>query len=89
MDVDIAPTRKITVFGLDKRSITNIAWCAASYGIGRLYWIDGYLLCLEVYEKSFEEEIKKREFQSAKYATFDFQNTRKSWKLRKVYKFQS
>jgi hypothetical protein len=37
-------------------------WCATTYGVNRLYWIDGYLLCLEVYEKSFEHEIKTKEF---------------------------
>jgi hypothetical protein len=62
MGVEIAPTRKITVLGLDKRSIDNIAWCATTYGVNRLYWIDGYLLCLEVYEKSFEHELKEKEF---------------------------
>ncbi|MDH5482267.1 MAG: hypothetical protein OEY22_05250 [Candidatus Bathyarchaeota archaeon] len=62
MDVEIAPTRKITVFGLDKRSVGDIVWCATTYGVNRLYWINGYLLCLEVYEKSFEQEIKNKEF---------------------------
>jgi hypothetical protein len=62
MDVEIAPTRKITVLGLDKRSINDIVWCATTYGVNRLYWINGYLLCLEVYEKSFEHEIKTKEF---------------------------
>ncbi len=62
MDVEIAPTRKITVLGLDKRSVNDLAWCATTYGVNRLYWIDGHLLCLEVYEKSFEHELKKREF---------------------------
>ena len=62
MDVDIAPTRKITVLGLDKRSVNDLAWCATTYGISRLYWVDGHLLCLEVYEKSFEHELKKQEF---------------------------
>ena len=62
MDVEIAPTRKITILGLDKRSVGDIAWCATTYGANRLYWIDGHLLCLEVYEKSFEHELKKKEF---------------------------
>lgn len=62
MDVEIAPTRKITVLGLDKRSVNDLAWCATTYGVNRLYWIDEHLLCLEVYEKSFEHELKKREF---------------------------
>lgn len=62
MKVEIAPTRKISILGLDKRSVSDIAWCAATYGVNRLYWIDGYLLCLEVYEKSFEHELKNKEF---------------------------
>jgi len=62
MDVEISPTRKVTVLGLDKRNVGDIAWCATTYGASRLYWIDGYLLCLEVYEKSFEHELKSREF---------------------------
>lgn len=62
MDVEIVPTQKISVLGLDKRSVKDMAWCAATYGMSRLYWVDGYLLCLEVYEKSFEHEIKSKEF---------------------------
>lgn len=76
MDVEIAPTRKITVLGLDKRSVNDVAWCATTYGVSRLYWIDGHLLCLEVYEKSFEHELKKKEFPIsqicyAKFPKFD------------------
>jgi len=62
LDVEIVPTRKVSVLGLDKRSVRDIAWCAATYGVNRLYWLDGYLLCLEVYDKSFEYEIKNKEF---------------------------
>mgnify|MGYP001144110018 CR=1 FL=1 len=62
MDVEIAPTRKITILGLDRRSVGDVAWCATTYGVNRLYWIDGHILCLEVYEKSFEHELKRREF---------------------------
>ena len=62
MDVQVTPTNKINVLGLDNRSVDNIAWCAATYGSSRLYWIDGYLLCLEVYEKSFDHELKNKEF---------------------------
>lgn len=62
MDVQVAPTNKVTILGLDRRSTENIAWCAATYGVSRLYWINGYLLCLEVYEKSFEHEINTKEF---------------------------
>jgi len=62
MEVKITPTRKITVLGVDKRSLENLAWCATTYGINRLFWVDGYLLCVEVYEKSFEHEIKRKMF---------------------------
>jgi hypothetical protein len=62
MNVEISPTKKIIVLGADNRSKDNIAWCAATYGASRLYWINGYILCLEVYEKSFEQEIKNKEF---------------------------
>jgi hypothetical protein len=83
MDVEIAPTRKITLLGVDKRSITNIAWCAATYGVSRLYWIDGYLLCLEVYEKSFEEEIKKKEFPISQICYVKFPKYEKLYEIEK------
>ena len=72
MDVEISPTRKVTVLGLDKRNVSDIAWCATTYGASRLYWIDGYLLCLEVYEKSFEHELKNREFPISQICYADF-----------------
>jgi len=62
MEVKIAPTKKLLVLGLDERSLDNLAWCAVTYRIDRLLWVDGYLLCVEVYEKSFEHEIKHKEF---------------------------
>jgi len=62
MEVEVAPTKRLVVLGVDKRSLENLAWCATTYGINRLFWVDGYLLCVEVYERSFEHEIKKREF---------------------------
>jgi len=62
MEVEITPTKKVIVLGVDRRALEDIAWCAATYGINRLFWIDGYLLCVEVYEKSFEHEIRNKEF---------------------------
>lgn len=62
MKVEISPTRKIVILGVDKRRLESLAWCASTYGVNRLYWINGYLLCLEVYEKSFEHEIRTKEF---------------------------
>lgn len=62
MKVEITPTKKLLVLGVDERSLENLAWCAVTYRIDRLFWVDGYLLCVEVYEKSFEHEIKQKEF---------------------------
>jgi hypothetical protein len=62
MNLQIKPTDKIRVLGLDERDINNLAWCAATYGINRLFWVDGHLLCTEVYEKSFDHEIESGEF---------------------------
>jgi len=72
MEVEIIPTRKVTILGLDKRSVADIAWCATTFGANRLYWVDRHVLCLAVYEKSFEHELKNREFPISKicYASF-------------------
>ncbi|MEM2995798.1 MAG: hypothetical protein QXI91_07315 [Candidatus Bathyarchaeia archaeon] len=83
MDVEIAPTRKVSILGLDKRSVGNIVWCATTYGANRLYWIDGYLLCLEVYEKSFEHELKKREFPISQICYAEFPKYEKIYEVEK------
>jgi hypothetical protein len=85
MDVEIAPTKKVNVLGLDNRSINNIAWCAATYGVNRLYWTDGYLLCLEVYEKSFEEEMKKKEFPISQICYAKFPKYEKIYEIDKSF----
>lgn len=83
MDVEIAATKKICVLGLDKRSVADIAWCATTYGANRLYWIDGFLLCLEVYEKSFEHELKKREFPISQICYSEFPKYEKIYEVEK------
>jgi hypothetical protein len=72
MEVEIAPTKKIIVLGVDKRSLKDLAWCATTYGLNRLFWVDGYVLCVEVYEKSFEHEIKRKEFPVSQVCYTDF-----------------
>lgn len=76
MKVEVTPTRKVIILGADKRQLDDLAWCASTYGANRLYWIDGYLLCLEVYEKSFEHEIRTKEFPISQvcYTTFPRQS---------------
>ncbi len=62
MEIEIAPTKKLVVLGVDQRLFENLVWCSSTYGNNRLFWIDGYLLCVEVFDKSFEYEIKHRMF---------------------------
>jgi hypothetical protein len=83
MDVEIVRTKKITILGLDKRSLSDIAWCATTYGANRLYWIDGYILCLEVYEKSFEQELKKKEFPISQICYTEFPKYEKIYEVDK------
>jgi hypothetical protein len=85
MNVEIAPTRKVTILGLDKRSVDNIAYCSATYGVNRLYWIDGYVLCLEVYEKSFEHELKKKEFPVSQVCYAEFPKYQKILEVDKSF----
>lgn len=85
MEVEIAPTRKVTILGLDKRSVANIAWCAATYGISRLYWIGGYILCLEVYDKAFEYELKKQEFPVSQICYAEFPKYEKLHEIDKSF----
>jgi hypothetical protein len=85
MDVEITATRKIIVLGLDKRSIDNVSYCAATYGVNRLYWIGGYVLCLEVYEKAFEHELKKQEFPVSQICYAEFPKYEKIYEIDKSF----
>lgn len=86
MDIDIIPTKKVLIFGIDKRSMDNLVWCASTYGINRLFWIEGYLLCLEVYEKSFEHEIKNREFPISQVCYTKFPKYTKTYEVERGVK---
>lgn len=59
MEIKVKPTQDIRILGLDERTLPNLLWCALSYRLDRLFWVDGYLLCLEVYEKAFEYEVSE------------------------------
>lgn len=85
MEVKIAPTRKVVVLGLDKRSTNNVAWCAATYGINRLYWINGYIICLEVYDKSFDHELKTKEFPISQICYAEFPKFEKIFEIDKSF----
>jgi hypothetical protein len=60
--VELRPTRKVVVLGLDERELDDLVWCALTYNVNRLFWIDGYVLCVEAYEDSFRYEIEKGVF---------------------------
>jgi hypothetical protein len=85
LDVQVTPTNKVNVLGLDCRSVDNIAWCAATYGVSRLYWINGYLLCLEVYDKSFEHELKNKEFPISQVCYQKFAKYEKIYEIDKSF----
>ncbi len=83
MDVEIAPTKKIIVLGVDKRSLEDLIWCASTFNINRLFWIDGYLMCAEVYEKALEHEIAKREFPISQICYTKFPKYKKYYEVEK------
>jgi len=85
LDVQVSPTNKVNVLGLDCRSVENLAWCAATYGVSRLYWINGYLLCLEVYDKSFEHELKNKEFPISQVCYQKFTKYEKLYEIDKSF----
>ena len=62
MRVKITPTKEVQILGLDERSIANIFWCAMSCRSDRLFWVDGYLLCIENYEDAMSYELEKSVF---------------------------
>jgi len=83
LDVEIAPTKKVVVFGVDKRPLEDFIWCASTFSIQRLFWLDGYLLCAEVYEKAFEHEIAEREFPISQVCYTEFPKYKKYYEVEK------
>lgn len=59
MEIKLTPTKEVCILGIDKRDLDKLVWCSVTSGVGRLFWIEGYLLCIEVYEKAFEYEVEK------------------------------
>lgn len=83
MNVEISPTKKIVVFGVDKRPLEDLIWCASTFSINRLFWLDGFLICAEVYEKAFEHEITKREFPISQICYTEFPEYKKYYEVEK------
>ncbi len=83
MDVEIPSTKKIIVLGVDERPLEDLIWCASTFNINRLFWISGYLLCTEVYEKAFEHEIRTREFPISQVCYTEFPQYKKFYEVEK------
>lgn len=83
MDIEITSPKKIIIFGVEKRNLENLVWCAVTYGVNRLFWIEGYLFCLEVYEKSFEHEIKERIFPISQVCYTNFPKYTRTYEVEK------
>ena len=58
MKVKVTATKEIKILGLDERPLDKLLWCALSFRMDRLLWVDGYILCMEVYDDAFDYEIK-------------------------------
>ena len=74
MKVSVTPTREIRILGLDERSIKNLLWCSLSFRMDRLFWADGYLFCLEVYDKALDYEVEKGFFPISQVCYVKFPN---------------
>lgn len=83
LKIDIKPTRKIVVLGLDRRIPEDLGFCAVTFGANRLFWVNGYIMCLEVYEKSLEYEIDRGEFYISHICYAPFQKYSKILEIEK------
>ena len=83
MIIEVAPTRKVVILGLDKRPLEDLIWCASTHAINRLFWLNGYLICAEVYEKALEHEITKREFPISQVCYTEFPKYKKYYEVEK------
>ena len=83
LDVEIVPTKKVVVLGVDRRPLEDLLWCASTFNMNRVFWIDGYLICAEVYEKAIELEIIKREFPMSQVCYTEFPKYKKFYEVEK------
>jgi len=81
--VKVAPTTEVRVLGLDQRTPDALSWCAVTFGINRLFWVDGYLLCLEVYDKAFEYEVERGFFPISQVCYSPYANYYRIYEVKK------
>ena len=83
MKIKVSPMKEVLILGLDERSLSNLAWCATAYRVDRLFWSDGYLFCLEPYERSLEYEAEKGVFPVGQVCYVRFPKYVKSYEVEK------
>ena len=83
MKVNITVTKAVKILGLDERHIENLLWCALSFRMDRLLWVDGYLLCLEIYDDAFDYEIKDGYFPISQICYAKFPKYMKLYEIEK------
>lgn len=83
MKINVSPMKEVLILGLDERSLSNLAWCATAYRVDRLFWSDGYLFCLEPYERSLEYEAEKGVFPVGQVCYVEFPKYVKSYEVEK------
>lgn len=62
LKIKIIPTKEIRIYSVDKRDIGELGWCAFTTGSNRLFWIDGYVICMEIHDDAFKYEIENNFF---------------------------
>ena len=83
MRIKITPTKEVNILGLDERIIGNIFWCALSYRSDRLFWADGYLLCIENFDDAIKYEIEKGVFPISQVCYIKFPKYTKFYEIEK------
>ena len=59
MEVKYFPTKELRIYSIDRREVGDLAWCSITMGSNRLFWIEGYVICLEVHDEAFKYEVEK------------------------------
>ena len=59
MEIKYTPTKEIRIFSIDERKLDDLAWCAIVSGSNKLYWIDGFVICMEIHDDAFKYEVER------------------------------
>ena len=62
MEIKYTPVKEIRILSIDERKLENLAWCAIVSGSNKLYWVDGFVICMEIHDDAFKYEIERSFF---------------------------